>query len=210
MTSPPFSLLAISDRRSLPRDVPLSLWLREIGRSGIPAIQIREKDLTDRAVAEIGGWARRELSPFTRILINGRVDIALAARVEGVHLPADGLPVGVLRARFGPAPVIGRSTHTLDEVRDAAEDGADYVTFGPVFPTPSKAGHGPPAGLDGLARAARTGIPVLALGGVFPGRFPEVAEAGASGAAGIRMFQDLEGLDQLVERARTCFGEARR
>ncbi|MDX1631839.1 MAG: thiamine phosphate synthase [Thermoanaerobaculia bacterium] len=208
MTSAPFSLLAISDRRSLPRELSLASWVRDLGQARIPALQVREKDLTDRAVVEIGRWARRELSPFSRILINGRLDLALAAGVEGVHLPGSGLSVEVLRARFGPAPLIGCSTHDLEEVRAAAEGGADYVTFGPVFPTPSKAKYGPPLGLDALAAAAETGVPVLALGGIFPDRFPEVADAGAAGAAGIRMFQDPEGLDRLVDQARTFFGES--
>ena len=98
-------------------------------------------------------------------LINGRVDLALASGADGVHLPAQGLPAAPLRQRFGARVLLGRSTHRIAEVEAAAADGLDYVTFGPVFPTPSKARYGPPVGLERLERACGVGIPVYALGG---------------------------------------------
>ena len=100
------------------------------------------------------------------------------------------------------AGVPGRARDVVAAARDA---GADYVTFGPVYPTPSKAAYGPPPGLAGLRRAVATGLPVIALGGVDAERLEEVATAGAAGAAGIRVFQNASGLPELVRRAEELF-----
>jgi thiamine-phosphate pyrophosphorylase len=197
-------LLAISDRRSL--GVELPVWLHRLGEAGVDAAMLREKDLDDRALFALTRLARAALPPSVRLLVNGRIDVALAAGADGVHLPSDGLPVRALRHRFGSAPRIGRSTHLLSEVEAALAEGADYVTYGPVYPTPGKEAFGPPTGLDKLARAAAVGIPVYALGGVTLGRFDEVAAAGAAGAAGIRLFQEAD-LAAVVTAARRCFPE---
>lgn len=200
-------LLAISDGTvSTGGDDPrFTRWLEAVAAAGVDGVQLREKHLDDRSLYEIAGFARRRLPSQVRLLINGRADVALAAGADGVHLPAAGLPVAALRERFGPELVIGRSTHAPEEVASARDAGADYVTFGPVYPTPSKAAYGPPPGLEGLRQAVATGLPVLALGGVDAGRLEEVAAAGAAGAAGIRVFQDASGLPELVRRAEELF-----
>lgn len=188
--TPAFRLLAISDLAS-PGSPDLESWLRNL--PGETAVQLREKQLSDRDLLALATRARGLFSGT--LLVNGRLDLALAAGAEGVHLPADGVPAGALRRRFGPAVLIGRSTHRPEEVEQARRDGADYVTFGPVFPTPSKAAWGPPPGLAGLreAVAAAAGeLAVFALGGITPGDFPALAAAGADGAAGIRLFQSGE------------------
>jgi thiamine-phosphate pyrophosphorylase len=203
--APTFDLLAISDLPSLAE--PFADWLRrlaEAGIAGIGALQIREKHLDDRAVLELAREARAALPPSAAVLVNGRLDIALAADAGGAHLPAGGVPVDALRRRFGPGVLLGRSTHHVEEVEAALREGADYVTFGPVYPTPSKARYGPPRGLDELARAAKIPIPVYALGGVTLSRFGEVAEAGAAGVAGIRLFQE-PGLSEVARLARRFF-----
>jgi thiamine-phosphate diphosphorylase len=144
------------------------------------------------------------------LLINGRADVALAAGADGVHLPADGLPVGPLRARLGPGLLLGVSTHTLAEVESARRYGADYVVFGPVWESPGKTTAAPPAGLGALAEAAASGIPVYALGGVTLDRLAEVAATGSAGAAAIRLFQGETPLEQIVEAARAAFRRPRR
>lgn len=198
---PAFSpdLLAVSGLESLTE--PWADWLRRLAAAGVAALQVREKTLDDRAVWELARQARAALPPPAMVLVNGRLDIALAADAGGAHLPADGVPLDALRRRFGDV-ILGRSTHRLDEVEAALREGADYVTFGPVYATPSKEGYGPPRGLDELARAARLPIPVYALGGVTLSRFGEVAAAGAAGVAGIRLFQgpDLSAAVQLARR----------
>ena len=197
----PFPLLAVSDRRSLGRR-SLPAWASELAEAGVPALQLREKDLPDRAVHCLARTLRRRLPRPARLLVNGRADLALAAGADGVHLPSDGVPVAALRGRYGSALLLGRSTHRLEEVASAAEAGADYVTFGPVFPSPGK---GEATGLDTLAAACRLGVPVLALGGVGLAELPLVAAAGAAGAAGIRLFADRALLRRVVEAAREAF-----
>lgn len=200
MSRPTFKLLAISDRRSLAGD--LRDWFRALAAAGVDAVQLREKDLDDGDLYELAREARALLPPPTVLLVNGRADVALAAGADGVHLPADGVPVAPLRDRFGSRLLIGRSTHAQGEVEEALREGADYVTFGPVFPTPGK-GEG--VGLAALATAAQAGIPVYALGGVKIEGLGAIAAAGAAGAAGIRLFQSASGLASIPATARRFF-----
>src|SRR6185295_9954010 len=137
--TPGFELLAISDRRAVAGGA-LEPWFLQLGAAGVGAVQIREKDLSDRALLDLARSARSLLPPETALLINGRADIARGVGADrvGVHLPGSGLPVAALRARFGRDLLIGRSTHTLEEIEAARDEGAHYATFGPVYPTPSK------------------------------------------------------------------------
>src|SRR5262249_31757627 len=132
-----FRLLAVSDRATL-GVARLAGWVCELAEARGDGLQLREKDLDDRALYGLARPARPLLPPPARLLVNGRLDVALAAGADGAPLPADGLPEGPLRQRFGPRPLLGRSTHRLLEVAAAREAGADYVTFGPVYPTPGK------------------------------------------------------------------------
>jgi len=207
-----FRLLAVSDRASLRAErrtdlgaERLTQWIRQLAAAGVDGLQLREKDLDDRALYGLARLAREAFPPPARLLVNGRLDVALAAGADGAHLPADGVPVAPLRQRFGPRPLLGVSTHRVEEVAAAREAGADYVTFGPVYPTPGKERYGEPPGLAGLSRAAAAGIPVYALGGVTLDRLDEVAAAGAAGAAGIRLFQEVSRLSELVRAALSAF-----
>lgn len=173
--------------------------------SDVEALQLREKQASDREVYELAVEARsaasRSATGELRILVNGRPDLALGAGLDGVHLPGSGLPVDVVRSLLGSEALIGCSTHHPDEVARAFELGADYVTFGPVYPTPSKQAYGPPPGLEGLERAAAHGGPVLALGGITMERIRECMGAGAYGIAGIRLFarpRSTAGLKELM------------
>ena len=214
-------LVAISDRRSLTAtgdavDGGWRDWLRALVADGVPALQLREKDLDDRALFDLAAEARRWLPPPFLLLVNGRADVALAAGADGVHLPADGLPVAAL-ARFaaertlpdGRRLLVGRSTHAPAEVAAARHAAADYAIFGPVWPTPGKRRYGPPPGLDALAAACALGLPVVALGGVTtPERVAAAAAAGAAGVAGIRAFQDPGRRRELVAASRDAFPTA--
>lgn len=200
----PVSCLAISDRASLPGH-DLDGWFCLLAEAAVPAVLIREQELADGELLALLVRARERLAAPTVLLVSGRPDLALAAGLDGVHLPAAGLPVAAIRRRWGPRLIVGRSTHRVEEIEAAARESADYVTFGPVYETPSKAGFGAPQGIERLAGACERGLPVLALGGVTLERLPEIAGAGARGFAAIRAFQRRERLTELVAAAKQWF-----
>jgi thiamine-phosphate diphosphorylase len=164
--------------------------VRAAARAGVHLVQVRERDLDGgpltRLVASCVDAVR---GTGTRVLVNDRLDVALAAGAHGVHLRADSFSARRARAS-APSPfLIGRSVHSLAEAVAAADEGAaDYLIFGTVYETSSKPGR-PVAGVAELASvAAATPLPVLAIGGITPARIEEVMAAGASGVAGISMF----------------------
>lgn len=179
-----FSLYLITDRmqtagRSLPAVVADAL------RGGLRAVQLREKDLAAGQLFELAVELRQLTSEYgAKLLINDRIDVALAVDADGVHLGKGGLPVAEARRILGNSRLIGYSAHSTDEAARAQLDGADFVTLGPVYHTPSKAPYGEPLGLNALTEAAGVvTIPVFALGGVKPSSVAEVLSAGARGVA---------------------------
>jgi len=151
---------------------------------GVEIIQVREKDLDARPLFELVCRIRDAAAGSgTKVLVNDRLDVALAAGVDGVHLPGHGLPT----ARIRPfVKTLGRSIHSADEGIHAERDGADFVVFGPIFESPGKK----PVGIDALrAVTAVVKIPVLAIGGITHENTALVVEAGAAGIAAIRLFQ---------------------
>jgi thiamine-phosphate pyrophosphorylase len=148
---------------------------------GMAAVQLRAKSLSGRALYEAAVALKHVTDERgAALLVNDRVDVARAIGAAGAHLPARGLPPRAARRAAGEALLLGASTHSLDELRMAARGGADYVTFGPVFPTASKAAFGPPVGLERLAEGVReAGVPVFALGGVDADRARECVRLGA-------------------------------
>jgi thiamine-phosphate pyrophosphorylase len=186
--------------------------IRRAAAMGVDWIQIREKDLSAKELLQLTRAAltetRQAQSGSTRIFVNDRLDIAWAARANGVHLGEQSLTVArvkTLRAS-GYLPEefsIGASCHSLEAAVAAERDGADYVIFGPVFETPSKVAFGSPQGLEPLAMIChRLRIPVLAIGGITATNAGECFGAGASGIAAIRLFQSSENPAEDVARMR--------
>jgi thiamine-phosphate pyrophosphorylase len=179
-----FDLYVVTDRQ-LTSGRPLRLVVEAALRGGVRAFQLREKDLPPRDLYPLALEMRRLTQTYgARLLINDRIDVALAVDADGVHLTTTSLPARIARQVLGPGRLIGVSTHTLAEAQAAAEESADFLVFGPVFFTPSKAPYGEPVGLDALrvARAAVT-LPILAIGGVKKANLDQVLAAGADGIA---------------------------
>jgi thiamine-phosphate pyrophosphorylase len=168
--------------------------------AGIHLVQLREKSLTTRTLFELTERAVQLVrGTSTRILVNDRADVAKAAGAHGVHLTTQSICAATIRKTFGQEFLIGASTHSIAEATEARDDGADFVVFGPVFPTVSKKTYGPPVGLDALREVSLmlAPLPVLALGGITIENAMECLRAGASGIAGISLFSQPEKIRSL-------------
>ncbi len=169
---------------------------------GIQLVQLREKNLTARVLFELTERVMEIVcGTATKVLVNDRADIAAGAGADGVHLTLRSLEAEVIRRTFAPNFLIGVSTHSHVEARRARDAGADFVVFGPIFPTPSKKEYGPPLGIGKLSEVAHelAPIPVLAIGGVSKDNAGECLRAGASGVAAITLFSEPETLKRNAE-----------
>ena len=175
--------------------------VRAAASAGVDLVQLREKLLPARVLYELAARSAEIVrGTKTRLVVNDRADIARAAEADGVQLTARSLDAATVRRLFGPDFLIGVSTHSFEEAREAREGGADFALFGPVFDTPSKRAYGPPAGLERLAEVARTlaPLPVLAIGGITRANFAATLDAGARGVAAIRLFAGEDELREAV------------
>jgi len=157
--------------------------IREVLARGVGAVQLREKDLDGGPLLARARRIREICDRHgARLLVNGRVDVALACDADGVHLPGGGLPVHLARKLLPPGSLVGSSIHHHADLEGV--QGADYVIFGPLFETASKPGYGPAQGIAGLAGlVAAAGMPVVGIGGITPENASDVIAAGASGVA---------------------------
>lgn len=161
--------------------------VRDCLAAGLPAVQLREKELGAEALAGLGRALRALTSARGALLIvNDRLDVALAVGADGVQRTSTSLPVADIRAIADKRLGIGASVHSREEAIAAAEAGADWVVFGPIYDTPSKRHYGPPQGLGALERVASAlDIPLIAIGGITPERVRDVRRSGATGVAAI-------------------------
>jgi thiamine-phosphate pyrophosphorylase len=190
----------------------LSLTIHRALVAGVDWVQIREKDLSSRALLTLARDAVAKAKGHSRVLINDRLDVAVAARAGGVHLGEASLPVAQVAQWIRKARADGRarkdflagaSCHSLESARQAEHDGADYIFFGPVFATPSKAAFGAPQGIEPLREVCTSlRIPVLAIGGITLGNARLCLEAGAAGIAAIRLFQEAPNIAKVVAALR--------
>ena len=180
------------------KEEALQRQVRAAFSAGVGYVQVREKDLPGRRLAQlVEDLQDSPEKKGSRLLVNERLDIAIACGADGVHLPSDSLPLSAARSKAGREWIVGISCHTEEEVEEALRDGASYVLWGPVFETPSKPGAAP-LGLSDLARLCRRfAIPIFALGGVNVENAKDCVQAGAAGVAGIRLFQQASNLEEV-------------
>ncbi len=191
-------LQLITDRRAAKRGLAEAVELALAG--GVDTIQVREKGAAASEVfASVVEIARLARGRDVRVLVNDRVDVTLAARAHGVHLAAKSLPPAVARGLLEPWQLLGVSVHSVDEAVAAARAGADYVTFGHLYPTWSHQGE-PARGARALAEVvAAVDVPVLAIGGITAARVPDVL---ATGCAGVAVISAVLASDDPAEAAR--------
>ena len=190
------------------RDRLLLGQVRAAIEAGADWVQIREKHVSAKHLLELTGNAVRvasAITPEVRILVNDRLDVAIAAKAAGVHLGGDSVSARDIapwcRVGNGSADfLIGVSCHSIEEAQRAESAGADYVFFGPIFDTPSKRSFGTPQGLARLSAACRAvNIHVIAVGGITVMNAGDCIQAGAKGIAAIRLFQDAVNKDAVRE-----------
>jgi thiamine-phosphate pyrophosphorylase len=179
-----FDLYLVTDRNQTGgRDL---LWVLEQALDGgVKAIQLREKDLSGRDLFSLAERSHKLCQAYNAALfINDRVDVAMAVDAAGVQLGQTSLPVVTTRALLGPQKIIGVSTHSLQEAREAEQNGADFVLFGPVYFTASKAAYGAPQGLAALKTIVdNISLPVYAIGGIKPENIESTKKLGVRGVA---------------------------
>lgn len=178
-------LYLITDGSSVHGGAGLVDKVIEALKGGVRLVQLREKDLNGKDLLKLSLRLCSVTRDFgAKLLINDRMDVTLLSGADGVHLGQSSVSASDARKMLGGGKLIGVSAHSLKEARKAEEDGADLVTFGPVYPTESKARYGSPVGLEALKEVSSAlDIPVYAIGGVKKGTVREVLAAGAFGAA---------------------------
>jgi thiamine-phosphate pyrophosphorylase len=179
-------LVLVTDRQQT-RGRELAALVAACVRAGLPAVQVREKELAARDLAELCRQMLAEILPGRCLLVvNDRVDVALAVGAGAVQRTSMSLTVREIKGIVKSDLLVGASVHSLEESVEAESAGADWLTFGPIYDTPSKRPYGPPQGLAALERVTRAvRIPVVAIGGITPERVGEVRSAGAHGVAAI-------------------------
>jgi thiamine-phosphate pyrophosphorylase len=180
-----FSLYLITDRKLIADSSSLTTAVKKALKGGVQAVQLREKDMETRDLLKLAYDMRKVTQEHgAQLFINDRFDIALAVNADGVHLTRNSMPVEAVRRVVKKKLLIGVSTHSMKEARDAEKGGADFITMGPVYRTPSKVKYGAPIGLDTLGKVCgKINIPVFALGGVKSSRIGKIMETGTHGIA---------------------------
>lgn len=182
--APDFNLYLVTDR-SQTRERDLLRVLEQALEGGVKAVQLRERDLGGRDLFLLAEKTKALCERYsTPLFINDRIDIALGVDAAGVQLGAASMPVEAARSLLGENKLIGASTHSIQEAQAAEKAGADFILFGPVYFTPSKALYGKPQGLSPLKRVVeKISVPVYAIGGIKKEHVAEVKKSGAAGVA---------------------------
>ena len=205
---PPFTCLITEGRTRIDnfesQRIELTRAIRDAVSDGVNIVQLRERELPGRHLFELARAVVEAVKASEAVvLINDRVDVAIAAGADGVHLRESSLDPAIVRSTFQRNLVVGVSTHSVEGARAAASGGADFVFFGPVFDSPGK---GSAVGVDELRRVCRAvgDFPVIALGGIDHANVGQVFETGAAGIAGIRSMHDPDVRRQVLSVTRAA------
>lgn len=203
------SLYLVTDRR-LAGNRPLTEVVSKAVAGGVTVVQLREKDCSSREYLELALELKKILPPGVPFIINDRLDVALAAGADGIHLGQSDLPAGVARKHLGPGAIIGLSVENIEQLEEARIQPVDYLAISPIFSTPTKTDTGPAWGLQGLARARKmTDLPLVAIGGINEHNAAEVIRGGADGLAVVSAICAAPDPEQAARRLRALIEEAR-
>ncbi len=191
-----FSLYLITDRSRM--KAPFYKGIEDALKGGLQALQLREKDLSVRQLYATACRLRELTSRYgARLFVNDRLDVALSVEADGVHLAGTSIPPRAVQRVTGGKMLIGVSAHTLEEAIEAEREGADFLTFGPVYKTPSKKKYGPPVGIEKLKEVAeKVSIPVFGVGGIKIEKVSEVLKSGAQGVALISAILSSDNIEE--------------
>lgn len=193
--------------RSIRPDLSLQQIARVLARAGVRLVQLRAKQASSGALLAEVKELRSFLPPEISFIINDRADVAQLSQAAGVHLGQDDLPVPAARRLLGPDKLIGFSTHNLEQIEAAASAPVDYLAFGPIFPTATKADTQPVVGCAGLREVRkRTSKPLVAIGGITPANAAQAIEAGADSVAVISGWLAAEDIPARLEEFRSALG----
>ncbi|MCH8946256.1 MAG: thiamine phosphate synthase [Acidobacteria bacterium] len=193
--------------RSIRPDLSLQQIARVLAGAGVRLVQLRAKQASGGALLAEAKELRSLLPPEISLIVNDRADVAQLSRAAGVHLGQDDLPVPAARRLLGPDKLIGFSTHNLEQIEAAASAPVDYLAFGPIFPTATKADTQPVVGCAGLREVRkRTSKPLVAIGGITPANAAQAIEAGADSVAVISGWLAAEDIPARLEEFRSALG----
>jgi thiamine-phosphate pyrophosphorylase len=210
-----FKLYLITDRKLFPDNDAFFAAIEGALKGGVKAVQLREKDLPTRELLAMAYGMRELTSEYrAKLFINDRTDIALCAGADGVHLGQESMPVYAVRKIAGDGFLLGVSTHNLKEARLAEKEGADFITFGPLYQTPSKLKYGAPVGVETLNKVAvEIGIPVFGIGGIKLETIDAVMKSAPHGIAvisGILGEDDVKAAaEHYMKKINTAIGDRR-
>ncbi len=193
--------------RSIRPDLSLQQIARVLGGTGVRLVQLRAKQASSEALLAEVKELRSLLPPEISLIVNDRADVAQLSQAAGVHLGQDDLPVPAARRLLGPDKLIGVSTHNPEQIEAAASAPVDYLAFGPIFPTATKADTQPVVGCAGLREVRkRTSKPLMAIGGITPANAAQAIEAGADSVAVISGWLAAEDIPARLEEFRSALG----
>jgi thiamine-phosphate pyrophosphorylase len=193
--------------RSIRPDLSLQQIVRVLAEAGVRLVQLRAKQASSGALLAEVKELCSFLPPEVSLIVNDRADVAQLSRAAGVHLGQDDLPVPAARRLLGPDKLVGFSTHNPEQIEAVASAPVDYLAFGPIFPTATKADTQPVVGCAGLREVRkRTSKPLVAIGGITPANAAQAIEAGADSVAVISGWLAAEDIPARLEEFRSALG----